>query len=114
MAAQPASSGTNSLGDGNCSRKREPLEHAARPPHPALVRQLLVMVEDPRFRGQEDRSIVWTARVRPASLSSGTGGKCFQRLPINEASHMKFSQINVRNCFAHSLIEQKLGRSERN
>jgi hypothetical protein len=44
MAAQPPSSRTNSLGDGDPYWQRKPLEHIARSPSPALVLQLKVTV----------------------------------------------------------------------
>ena len=40
LAAQPASSGTYSFGDGDRGRQGKPLEYAARSPSPALERQL--------------------------------------------------------------------------
>ncbi len=40
LAAQSASSRTDSIGDGDRRRQRQPLEHAARPPRPALVQPL--------------------------------------------------------------------------
>ena len=85
MAAQPASSRTYSVGDGNRCRKRKPLEHAARPPRTALVRQRKVIVE-----ARLGSTVTW---VRDAPRMCRRGLRAIRKLSIGPSDQYQETRL---------------------
>jgi len=70
MAAQPPSSRTYSIGDGNRFRQGKPLEHTARAPSSALVQQLDVVVVTGAARAMD-----WVGKLPRICYSERAPGK---------------------------------------